>query len=313
MLHSLIDSRNPRRWPLATAALVGACSAVFAFSALERSALESELAGARNATESFILAHPLLEPSAAQLEDLGQACRTRVRAVARGALVGSGRSAPASQRRLDGLCARLASAWEQHPLQVWGLVPAQPTWYGWFTYAFQHADRSHLLGNLLLLLAAGSWLERRWGGSMFLALYATGAVASGAVFAALQPELGTPLIGASGAVAALLGALFVCGGQSDARLPHACASELQAEVLIPAMRLPLLLWFIHELASALGHGTTLTSGGAGGVAHWAHVGGFTSGVVTALLVQVSASLQRSRIQRPKWLDPDTRTSPCTAQ
>jgi membrane associated rhomboid family serine protease len=78
-----------------------------------------------------------------------------------------------------------------------------------FTYQFSHASVTHILGNLYLLYIFGDNLEDRWGRARFVAMYLITGVVAGLVHAWHTADPGVPLIGASGAIAGLLGAYLV--------------------------------------------------------------------------------------------------------
>ncbi len=153
-------------------------------------------------------------------------------------------------------------------LDLW-LVP-------FFTSMFLHGGWAHLIGNMLFLYVFGDGVENRLGHGRFLLFY----LLSGAGAAALQITMAqsstVPMVGASGAIAGVLGAYLIL-------YPAA-----RITVLVPVLFFPLffeipaafflLFWFGQQLiAGSLGsvaHGVE----GAGGVAWWAHVGGFASGI-----------------------------------
>lgn len=162
-------------------------------------------------------------------------------------------------------------------------------------YAFVHADWAHLLTNMLLLLLTGVPLERRFGARRFSSLYTAGAIAGALAFGLTHtetPEIG--LLGASGAVAALMGAF--CYFFFSARFTFFYLVLLIVYPVWGTFRAPawvvLPLWLLTELAMvALGQDALSP------VAHSAHVAGFMTGLLVALLWQAFLPDLRIRYSR----------------
>ena len=133
---------------------------------------------------------------------------------------------------------------------------------------------------MLYLLVFGPAVEWRLGHARFLGFYFAAGVIACLATVAMAPQSTVPVIGASGAIAGVLGGYFVLypGGRISTVLP---ASSMFRRVEIPAI-LYLLVWFALQLYSGISSGP----GGSllGGVAWWAHVGGFLFGVAAAPLM-----------------------------
>jgi len=173
----------------------------------------------------------------------------------------------------------------------WGVVPGRLTaaWgSGQFvsgesvtllTSQFLHAGWLHLIGNLLYLWIFGNNVEDRLGRAGFLIFYLTGGVLAGLAQVAIDPESPIPTIGASGAIAATLGAYLVF-------YPRAKVTSLvflgffYQLVRIPAA-IVLGFWFVLQLLDGIGS-LGMTQGG--GVAFFAHIGGFLFGALVAWLL-----------------------------
>ena len=176
----------------------------------------------------------------------------------------------------------------------WGAVPADITdalesgtylgqaTVGMFTSMFLHGGWLHLLGNMLFLWIFGNNVEDRLGSIPFLLFYLVGGIAAALTQVVIDPHSTVPLVGASGAIAAALGAYIVLF--PGARILSLVFLGFFYQLLeVPALVI-LGFWFVLQLisgAAALG-ATTAT----GGVAFFAHIGGFVLGVAVGLLLRI---------------------------
>ncbi|MFF0788873.1 rhomboid family intramembrane serine protease [Streptomyces spiralis] len=144
-----------------------------------------------------------------------------------------------------------------------------------FTAMFLHGSWLHLLGNMLFLLIFGNNIEDRMGHVRYLLFYVACGYAAGYGFALLNPDSGQPLIGASGAIAGVLGAYLVL-------YPRVRVWILVPFLLFLPLRLPawivLGFWFVLQALYSSGQGVS----SAGTVAYAAHVVGFIAGMLIAL-------------------------------
>ncbi len=162
-------------------------------------------------------------------------------------------------------------------VERWSFIPsrfsADPAryWPTIFTALFLHASLIHIGGNMLFLWVFGDNVEDRFGHFGFLLFYLLcGMIAMLTQFAF---ELGstTPNLGASGAIAGVLGAYFLL-------FPRAKVDVLLILFVVQVPALILIgLWFILQLLSGIG--SISSSANSGGVAYMAHVGGFVSGLL----------------------------------
>jgi membrane associated rhomboid family serine protease len=186
--------------------------------------------------------------------------------------------------------ARLTSAFEggreltRIPYDT-GAAPALETIV---TSMFLHGGILHLAGNMLYLFIFGAAVEEAMGHVRFLLFYLVAGIAAALAMAAFTPHSTVPVIGASGAIAGVLGAYFVL-------YPRAKISTvLPLFVLIYFVEIPaivyLLIWFIAQLYSGLSQNPDV----AGGVAWWAHVGGFLFGILLGPMLATRPSRTRRR-------------------
>ena len=139
---------------------------------------------------------------------------------------------------------------------------------------FLHAGWGHLLGNMLFLWVFGRSIEDRLGHERFLVFFLACGVGATLTHILLNPVSPVPMVGASGAIAGVLGAYFL-------RYPGARITTLiPLFFLFWSLELPAFLilgyWFLIQFASGW-QGLMIASNAGGGVAWWAHVGGFVMG------------------------------------
>jgi membrane associated rhomboid family serine protease len=145
-----------------------------------------------------------------------------------------------------------------------------------FTSMFLHANLLHIGGNMLFLWVFGNNVEDRMGHLVFPLFYLAAGVVAAYAQALLSADSTTPLIGASGAIAGTLGAYIVM-------FPRARILTLVIFFFITMIELPAIvvlgLWFVLQALSGLG---SLGQEVSGGVAFFAHIGGFVLGLLVAL-------------------------------
>jgi membrane associated rhomboid family serine protease len=146
-----------------------------------------------------------------------------------------------------------------------------------FVAMFLHGSLLHIGGNMLFLWVFGNNVEDRLGYLVFPLFYAMGGVAATLLQTAFAPDAAIPSLGASGAIGAVLGAYAVM-------FPRARVTTLVFFFFITVIQIPAVVvlgvWFVLQLFSG---GAQIGQGAAGGVAYWAHVGGFAFGAVVAWL------------------------------
>jgi len=169
----------------------------------------------------------------------------------------------------------------------WAEVPANIVaghhWITILTAMFMHAGWMHIIGNMVFLWAFGPEIEDAMGAPKYLVFYLLSGLVASLAQIAIMPHSTVPNLGASGAIAGVMGAFLVT-------YPH---DEIRTVVLlgwftritfIPAVLL-IGLWFLIQLFSQVG--AVADAQGGGGVAYAAHVGGFIFGAVTARLFEGS--------------------------
>ena len=186
------------------------------------------------------------------------------------------------QEKLNTLTAELFAISRESPILRNGFLPARPDPAAILTSMFVHGGWLHLLGNMLFFFAVGPFLEDVYGRFLFPILYLLSGAAALATHAWQNPDSMAPVVGASGAVAGIMGAFLVRLGTSRIRflcIPIILLPWIRFRFLMPAF-VVLPLWFLEQFWLAN------TAPEYSGVAFWAHVGGFAFGVGAALLIRL---------------------------
>ena len=174
-----------------------------------------------------------------------------------------------------------------------GLVPAAFSWVAVLTSMFVHGGLLHAGGNMLFLWIFGDNVEDRTGHGRFLVFYLLCGVAAALAQTAMSPNSVTAMVGASGAVAGVMGAYFVLYPRSRivTLLPIFFFFQI---IEVPAIVF-LGFWFVLQFISGVGSIAAATGGEpAGGVAFWAHVAGFVAGLGGVFV------FRRPERQRVEW-------------
>jgi membrane associated rhomboid family serine protease len=168
-------------------------------------------------------------------------------------------------------------------VHVYGVVPARLDVLTVFTSMFLHSDWLHFLGNMLFLWIFGDNVEDRLGHVRYVVFYLLCGAAAVAAHVYMNPASTVPTIGASGAIAGVMGAYFVLYPHSRvlALVPLFIIWEI---VEVPAI-LFLGLWFLMQFFLGVGSTALRTGTEAGGVAFWAHVAGFLAGMAAVLVLK----------------------------
>jgi membrane associated rhomboid family serine protease len=165
-----------------------------------------------------------------------------------------------------------------HPFYRYGFVPSEIGLRSLLAHQFLHADVFHLAFNMLFLWAVGPLVELVLGSALFLAAYLASGVAAALSHAALNPANWEPAVGASGAVAGVMGILAVLHGRRRLRLVLVAMLAFAPRILffsLPAYVF-IALWLLEQIFFASFGSTVL------GVAFGAHLGGFGFGALLAL-------------------------------
>lgn len=153
---------------------------------------------------------------------------------------------------------------------------AEP-WVTLLTSMFLHGSFMHIAGNMLYLHIFGDNVESDLGRPLYLLLYLVGGLAAAAAQALPNPGSPIPMVGASGAISAVLGAYLVLHPRQPITvlIPNAGLTRMPALAVLG-------LWFVYQLIYGLA-----SNPAEGGVAFWAHVGGFAAGAALTFFFRPS--------------------------
>jgi membrane associated rhomboid family serine protease len=181
------------------------------------------------------------------------------------------------QQEMNSLGEQYAEQQKSSILANYAFVPAHATLTSYLTSMFLHTGWLHIIGNMWFLWLAGFVLEDRWGRVIYPIFYLLAGIVASIFHTLFYPGSIIPALGASGAVAALMGGFLI-------RFPK-LKIEMLWYMLIFRIRFKAYAYWLLPiwLLSEVFYGTLF--GQISAVAHWAHVGGFLFGVVAALIIQ----------------------------
>lgn len=174
-------------------------------------------------------------------------------------------------------------------------------WLDLLTSMFMHGGWEHILGNMLFLWVFGNNIEDSMGHVRFIVFYLICGVAAGLAHVFFEPTSNVPTVGASGAISGIMGAYVILYPQARVQtwVPPLFIVNIRAWFF-------LIYWFFLQLVMGV---SSLGGGETGGVAVWAHIGGFVAGVVLIKLFEnrtlVAARKHRviltpEQIARDEW-------------
>lgn len=289
-----------RRIPWVSWGILGACVLLHLFvaQAFEGGSWGRELQRRLVATVEYLAQHPWVDAPESVTRFCDPDFLEQVRKVK--ADVDSGRAyIPSAKREADQEAFdRLVEAFETWKedsfFRRWGLSSDRRAPWRWIACLFLHTGWLHLIGNMLFFVLTGPFIEDVFGRPLFAGFYLLSGVMASAIHFAQSPPDGIPLVGASGAIAGVMGAFLVRLGRRRIRflwipIPLPILWKMRVSFHVPAF-VVLPVWFARELFNA-------TQAGEGaGVAFWAHVGGFAFGAFFTFAFRVARVEER-------WIHP----------
>ncbi len=179
------------------------------------------------------------------------------------------------QETLLSLIEQVKKVEKANPYERYGYVPAEPSVINLFTCMFIHGGWLHLIGNMFFLYLAGCSIEDIWGRPLYIGFYLLSGIAATMAHALKYPADTTPLVGASGAIAGLMGAFLVRLYDTKISFFYLFGWWFRGTFKAPAY-IMLPLWLAQQFFYAI-----LDKDGSYGVAFWAHIGGFAFGALVA--------------------------------
>lgn len=271
-----------RRLPWVTIVIIALNVLLFLVVGLQAARIEKQLTRRLERVFEYWTEHPYLQiPPALLRENLSpreQQQRKLIREAFQHAAPEDAEERAHQQDQLNRLAQQAFAARDAHPFWSWGLIPAHPTPLAFVSCMFMHAGWLHLLSNMFIFFLSGPAVEDVFGRPLFTALYLGGGLIASLVHLATFPGSDVPLVGASGAIAAVMGAFMVRFARTRIRFFYVLFLIRGGTFTAPAWFM-LGLWLLQQLfyASLVSEGT--------GVAYVAHVGGFLAGAVAAVLIR----------------------------
>lgn len=281
------ESDKVRRVPWATLVIIGLCIIVhiFNFGAISRA--DDELVGIYQEIFEYYLTHPYLELDEEFKKDffIPEELEELLETYNQSNSEPDEYEIEEEQEQLDLLVEHLKKAKKDHPHYKWGYIPNNKTFFGLIAHMFAHAGWMHLLGNLLYLYVMGPFIEDTWGRPAYILFYLVTGMLTAQAFSLHYPTSGVPMIGASGAISAVMGGFLVRHWHAKIRYFYWLwfgfwfrfgTFSAPAWLMLPV---GFLMDFINAKIM-----DSVAAGGSG-VAHWAHVWGFIFGMAGAFVIK----------------------------
>jgi membrane associated rhomboid family serine protease len=306
------ENMTARRWPVVTLALIAINVVVFLFTMSAMDEEAPELGEVKSHILILAALHPELKMQSESQHLVDGFKQSHPQAWKRvqdpyrdiidayDAKIKMTEDASKLQAEMDSLNAQFVKLSATSIIEHYAFVPANPTAISYLTANFLHGGWLHIIGNMWFLWLAGFVLEDVWGRWLYSVFYLIAGAAALQFYAWSNPGSITPTLGASGAVAALMGAFLVRFPKMKIEMGWLFLFKIYRFKAAAYWLLP--LW----LGSEIFYGSLF--GSSSGVAHWAHVGGFLFGALAALAIQHSGIEQKTNKaieEKVSWsADPD---------
>jgi len=285
------ENMTARRWPVITLSLIAINTVVFLFTMTAMDDEAPQLGEVKSHILILAAAHPELkmQPESQRIVDgfkeshpqQWKQVQNPYRDIidAYDAKIKMTENTSSLQGEMDSLNEQLVKLSSTSITEQYAFVPAEHRPISYITANFMHGGWLHLIGNMWFLWLAGFVLEDVWGRWLYSAFYLIAGAAALQFYAWTNPGSITPTLGASGAVAALMGAFLVRFPKMKIEMGWLFFFRIYRFKAAAYWLLP--LWLLMEMF----YGSLF--GSSSGVAHWAHVGGFIFGALAALGIQHS--------------------------
>jgi membrane associated rhomboid family serine protease len=290
------ENLRGRRWPWVTSAIIVLCSAIFL---VTNSPMQQQMAQTGQAQLHILLLSALypdapMTPAASdivrayklehmdfysQMEDRD---RNHFIDAWDKQIHSDGFSASDANAQMNELCSQLAQAQAGSIAWNYAFHSVDPYARSYITATFLHGGWLHLIFNMWFLWLAGTILEDLWGRIIYPVFYLAAGVLAWAVHGAVFPHSFIPALGASGAIAGLMGAFLVRFPTTRIRLGWVLWVKI-VKFNVPAYVI-LPLWLLMNVSSGL---LARLIGAEAGIAYWAHIGGFAFGALGAYILRTT--------------------------
>jgi len=283
------EETTVRRMPWVTLSIIGLCLVAFILTVIAPGG-EDRIAFSERTAVEYFLDHPYLEFD----ERLKGYTYYSLRQGRQNILPPEDFEVLQSeQAELDALVEEFRATRDGTPFYRWGLVPTNQRPVAWLTHMLMHVGLLHLVGNLFILYLAGPPLEDAWGHVGFAVFYIIAGVVAAFIFIAGSPQIDEPLVGASGAIAGIMGAFAVRYWNTRITFFYFFFFfKIYTGTFAAPAWLMLGLWVLAQLAFASGLWAFMSMADMGDVAFEAHIAGFIFGVAVAFFVKRLAIEER---------------------
>jgi len=279
------EGTGVRRLPWVTFAIILINIVVFLFSNGAEKEIQKDLKDAAVKVVNYYMNHPYLKldfigPDSIDLRENREVLKRWAEMIHQ-VDVPDMETLDEEQAHLDSLIARLGEIRRQHPLWKYGLIPSDKNFRSILFHFFLHAGWLHLLGNLFFLYIMGPFLEDVWGRPIYAAFYILSGIFSGLMYTFHYPDFTGPLVGASGAISAVISAFLIRYWKVRIKFVY------WIYFFIGTFTAPAWVMLVFEVTRELFYAYINDSlaGSGAGVAYWAHFWGLAFGITAALLVK----------------------------
>lgn len=284
------DQDTVRRLPWVTFSIMGACLLIYLLTLGPVISNQKEMTRELQAIAEYFFQHPetKLPPEMEQLflgsipeyQDQRATFKEFLKESTHG-MKKDTESAEEQQAHMDALVTAFHETQADSPYFSLGLVPAHQQIFAYLSYQFMHGGFWHLFGNMLFLYLTGPYIEDVWGRPLFAGFYLSAGILSALVYVLKYPDMTGPLVGASGAIAGVMGAFLI--RHARVKIRFLFFFFMRPKIISAPAWIMLPLWLGREIL--FGQATDYAGGQGGGVAHWAHVAGFLYGIIAAVVIQ----------------------------
>jgi membrane associated rhomboid family serine protease len=281
------ENMSGRRWPIWTIVIIVANFLLFVATHSRIESEEAQIQKLKMDLYAYTLQHPYLERTATAKRVIMERQHSRSEQQVEKLLQSHAqqmyvpeRTRVEEQEELNRRTRNLDAVMDNSILYQYGFIPAEKNPLSYFTSMFLHAGWLHLIFNMMFLWLCGCIMEDVWGRFVFPALYVLSGVVALMAHESFYPQSAAPCIGASGAIAGVMGAFLIRFYKTKIHFFY--ISFLGAGTFDAPAYIVLPFWLLRQLASAYA-----AQSAASGVAFWAHIGGFVFGACFAVAMKLT--------------------------